>query len=36
MLFQVAALFSRQYLNRELVASGLDASAAKQAKMLRP
>ena len=34
MLFQVAALFSRQYLNRELVASGLDASTAKHLSYL--
>jgi len=34
MLFQVAALFSRQYLNRELVGSGYDATVAKHLSYL--
>lgn len=34
MLFQVAALFSRQYLNLELVGSGFDATVAKHLSYL--
>lgn len=34
MLFQVAALFSRQYLNRDLVGSGYDATVAKHLSYL--